>query len=170
MTAFTFEAFKIVSQANYAANLARVEDISIEEALANASTQFQKLVPNGPATVDHLFFDALEERTNKHVGFLWLGFQNRFGRKIACIYDIHIHESDRGRGFGKALMNFADQESRSGGATRVRLHVFYDNEVAKQLYLSMGFAPTNLDMRKDLAREAPPRSQVANIENRFLER
>ena len=108
MTALTFEGFKKDSQANYASELARVEDIPLEEALSSTSEQFQKLAPNGTETVGQSFFDVFETQSNELIGFLWLGFQNRFGRKVASINDIAIHETYRGRGFGKALLTLAE--------------------------------------------------------------
>jgi ribosomal protein S18 acetylase RimI-like enzyme len=150
MTTQSFEDFKNHSIGQYASDLARVEEISVEEAHTYASLQFQKLVPDGIATIDQIFLDAFDAQTDKPIGYLWLGFQTRFGRRIASINDICINESHRGQGFGKILMSLAEQEARKQNATRVRLHVFNDNEIAKGLYLSMGFAPTSLDMRKDL--------------------
>lgn len=150
-----FEKFKTESQSAYATNLAAVEVIPFEEALKNASEQFDKLVPNGAATPGQSFFDVIESSSSNSIGFLWLGFlwlgfQTRFGRKIASINDISIASEKRGKGFGKALMKLVEEEARKAEATRVRLHVFHHNEVAKKLYLSMGFQPTNLGMRKDL--------------------
>lgn len=150
MSTKAFEKFKIESQSTYASYLASVEIIPFEEALKYASEQFDKLVPNGIATANQLFFDAFETSSSKPIGFLWLGFQNRFGRTVASINDITIKPENRGKGFGKALMKLVEVEAQRAGATRIRLHVFHNNEVAKQLYFSMGFFPTNLDMRKDL--------------------
>jgi ribosomal protein S18 acetylase RimI-like enzyme len=150
MSPESFEEFKLKSQTGYAHDLARVEEISLDMALKNAAEQFNKLVSGGTATPDHLFFDVVDQQSNQTIGFLWLGFQIRFGRKIASINDISIHESSRGKGFGKNLMKRVEEEALKAGAASVRLHVFYSNEVAKSLYLSMGFKPTNLDMRKNL--------------------
>lgn len=150
MSVETFEKFKAESQSAYATNLAAVEVIPFEEALKNASEQFDKLVPNGTATPGQSFFDVIETNSGDSIGFLWLGFQNRFGRKVASINDISIVSKNRGKGFGKALMKLVEDEARKCAAVRIRLHVFHHNEVAKKLYLSMGFQPTSLDMRRDL--------------------
>lgn len=150
MSVETFEKFKTESQSTYATNLAAVEVIPYDEALKNASEQFDKLVPNGTATSGQAFFDVIESSSDQSIGFLWLGFQTRFGRKIASINDISIAPKNRGKGFGKALMKLVEEEAQKAGATRVRLHVFHSNQVAKSLYLAMGFEPTNLDMRKDI--------------------
>ncbi len=150
MSAETFESFKQDSQTEYATNLASVEDIPIEVALKNASEQFDKLVPTGTDTQGQSFFDVLETGSSKPVGYLWLGIQNRFDRKVVSINDITINPAYRGRGLGKSLMKLAEEEALKAGAARIRLHVFHSNDIAKRLYLSMGFVPTNLDMRKDL--------------------
>jgi ribosomal protein S18 acetylase RimI-like enzyme len=150
MTPQTFEEFKQQSQASYAGDFAKVEDISFETALKNASEQFERLVSGGLETQGQLFFDVLETATAKRLGFLWLGIQDRYGRKIASINDIMIEPSGRGRGLGKALMKLVEIESKKHGAVRVRLHVFHHNEVAKNLYTSMGFNPTSIDMRKEI--------------------
>ena len=150
MSAETFESFKRDSQTAYATNLASVEDIPIEVALKSASEQFDKLIPNGIATPGQSFFNVLETDSCKTVGYLWLGIQNRFDKKVVSINDITISPAYRGRGLGKSLMKLVEQEARKTGASRIRLHVFHSNEVAKSLYLAMGFIPTNLDMRKDL--------------------
>ena len=150
MSAETFEAFKQDSQTNYATGLARIEDIPLAVALKSASEQFDKLVHTGTDTSGQLFFDVIETALGKSVGYLWLGIQNRFDRKIVSTNDINISSAYRGRGLGKALMKLVEEESRKVGAARIRLHVFHSNEVAKRLYLTMGFEATNLDMRKDL--------------------
>ncbi len=150
MSEETFEVFKKDSQIGFAKNLASSEDISFEEALKHADQQFQRLVSKGIETQGQLFFDVFENQKNQPIGYLWLGLQERFGKKVASVNDIKIEVGYRGKGYGKALMKLVDDEARSARATRVRLHVFNHNEVAKQLYLSMGFIQTSLDMKKDL--------------------
>lgn len=150
MTKPSFEGFKKISQSGYASRLARVEEIPYELALQSASEQFQKLVPDGTQTSDQFFFDVFENQSGRVIGFLWLGLQTRFGRRIATINDILIQEKFRGKGYGKELIKLAEKEARLAGAIRLRLHVFYENEAARHLYLNMGFTPTNLDMAKTL--------------------
>ncbi len=150
MTTETFAAFKQTSQSNYTANLVSIEEIPLEVAARYASEQFDRLAPNGLDTQCQLFFDVIETASRQPAGYLWLGTQNRFGRKVVSINDIAIKSTYRGRGLGKSLMKLVEEESRKIGVSRIRLHVFHSNEVAKSLYLSMGFVPTNLDMRKEL--------------------
>ena len=107
-------------------------------------------MPNGTETSGQTFFDVIETISGDSIGFLWLGFQTRFGRKIASINDINIASANRGKGVGKALMKLVEDEARRCATVRIRLHVFHTNQIAKNLYLAMGFEPTNLDMRKDI--------------------
>ncbi len=145
-----FNQFKITSQNEYAKNFATAEGVSLEYGLKNAAEQFSKLVPHGLETPCQLFFEALEEKTDISVGYLWLSNKEHMGRKITSINDIIIHTMHRGRGLGKALMSCVEHEAQKAGSSKLRLHVFYHNEVARNLYARMGFQPTNLDMAKFL--------------------
>jgi ribosomal protein S18 acetylase RimI-like enzyme len=150
MSVEAFAKFKLESQSTYANYIATQEKISTAEALNYASEQFDKLVPDGITTANQKFFEVIETNADEPIGFLWLGFQNKFGRNVVSINDINIRSADRGKGFGKALIKLVEEESLKIGATRIRLHVFHCNEVALQLYLSLGFVPTSLDMSKEI--------------------
>jgi ribosomal protein S18 acetylase RimI-like enzyme len=150
MTPIEFDEFKKNSQHDFATVLASTEHIAISECLKNASEQFDRLVPEGLASSDQYFFKALDETLGEPIGYLWLGVQNRFGRKIMSINDIQVSVINRGKGFGKQLMKLVESEAKKVGAVRIRLHVFHSNEIAKKLYLSMGFQVTSLNMIKDL--------------------
>ena len=150
MTASEFDEFKFVSQNTYATDLAKVEGISIAQAQKYAAEQFDKLLPEGLRTNQQYLYTVALKDTDQSIGYLWLGLQNRFNRNIASINDVAISAVYRGKGLGKLLMGLVEQESRKMGAARIRLHVFNQNDVAKRLYLSMGFEPTNIDMKKEL--------------------
>lgn len=148
MTESVFNEFKVLSQREYAVHSSEVEGISTEDALKNVAELFARLVPNGRNTPGQLFFEVIEKKSGEAVGYLWLGIQERFGRKVTSINDIIVNESRRGEGFGKALMMCVEQESEKAGAKRIRLHVFQRNETARKLYESMGFQISSIDMFK----------------------
>ena len=148
MTDEEFEKFKVTSQREYATGFAECEGIEFEKALKGASEQFDRMITNGLQTPGHLFFQAIEEKSGESIGFLWLGIQDRLGRKVTSINDIFIQASHRGNGYGKALMKCVEHEAQKAGSKRIRLHVFQHNETARNLYTSMGFHPTNSDMVK----------------------
>lgn len=82
------------------------------------------------------------------MGYLWLGIQERFGRKVTSINDIIIKSHRRGESLGKALMKCVEQEAKKANTERIRLHVFQRNENARRLYEGMGFQVSSVDMFK----------------------
>ena len=148
MTDEVFEEFREISQTDYGSNFSKVENVALEVGIKNAREQFGKLVPDGLRTKDQFFFEAVDDNTQDKIGYLWLGVQERFGRKVVSINEISVKPPHRGKGFGKALMNCVENEAKKVGAQRIRLHVFHHNEIARKLYSSMGFKVSSLDMFK----------------------
>ena len=68
------------------------------------------------------------------------------------IYDVEIDEAHRGKGYGRAAMELAEEQARALGIGRIELNVFGGNEVARKLYLSLGYVETSVQMGKDLER------------------
>ncbi len=66
------------------------------------------------------------------------------------VYDIDVDEPYRGRGFGKAAMVFAEEEARRRELTRIALHVGARNDVARNLYRSLGFEENEIAMSKSI--------------------
>ena len=66
------------------------------------------------------------------------------------IYDVEIDEQFRGRGLGREAMGLAEQEARARGLARVELNVFGGNEVARNLYRSLGYEESAVWMGKDV--------------------
>lgn len=118
----------------------------VENVLKNVADQFARLVPDGRLTPGQLFFEVIEKKTGESVGYLWLGIQERLGRKVTSVNDIIVKSDRRGEGFGKALMKCVEQESKKAGAGRIRLHVFQRNEAARKLYESLGFQVSSVDV------------------------
>jgi ribosomal protein S18 acetylase RimI-like enzyme len=78
-----------------------------------------------------------------YIGHLWL-FQthNRFnGNKELWVWDISISVPNRNKGFGKVLMAYAKKRAEDLDFPELWLLVAEDNEIAKNLYLSCGYAP-----------------------------
>jgi len=55
------------------------------------------------------------------------------------IFDIHVEESLRGKGYGRAVMNTILSKSKELGAQRAYLQVVAGNTVAENLYGNLGF-------------------------------
>jgi ribosomal-protein-alanine N-acetyltransferase len=57
----------------------------------------------------------------------------------ACIHNIAVHPSQRGRGLGRLLLSAALAEAAGGGAARCYLEVRASNAAAHRLYETLGF-------------------------------
>ena len=68
----------------------------------------------------------------------------------AFIWDIAIVAEYRGRGYGRAALQALEPLVRELGYDSIGLHVFGDNEVARQLYRSVGYMETDVSMQKRL--------------------
>ena len=84
------------------------------------------------------------------VGVLWIGEEQDAPPEHWWVWTIEIDEPFRGRGFGRAGIELAEEESRRHGATQLGLNVFGDNHVARSLYTSLGYEISRLQMHKAL--------------------
>ncbi len=55
------------------------------------------------------------------------------------LHNIAVHPDYQGRGIGRGLMEAVDAYCREGNFKRITLEVRQDNDIARKLYLSLGF-------------------------------
>jgi ribosomal protein S18 acetylase RimI-like enzyme len=55
------------------------------------------------------------------------------------IHDVVVHESNRGQGIGRKMLQFLHTEAKSRGYCKVTLEVREDNPAALKLYASLGY-------------------------------
>ena len=84
------------------------------------------------------------------VGTLWFGPRHETDPGTCFIWDIEVLAEARGRGYGRAALVALEPIARDLGYSTIGLHVFADNEVARQLYRSSGYTETDVMMRKTL--------------------
>jgi ribosomal protein S18 acetylase RimI-like enzyme len=122
--------------------------VSPEGAGEKAAADMELLFPGGGPSAEQLVF--VIEAEGEAVGELWLCERDDMGRRTLFIYDLHVGEAFRGRGYGKAAMLLAEEEARRRGIDRISLNVFGRNAVARGLYLSLGYTENAVAMSKDL--------------------
>jgi ribosomal protein S18 acetylase RimI-like enzyme len=129
---------------------AMVDDAGVtpEGAKAKAAADIEQLFPGLQPSADQLVF--VVEADGEPVGELWLAERDDFGRRTLFIYDIHMDETQRGRGYAKAAMLLAEEEARRRGIGRLALNVFGRNTVARRLYQSLGYEENAIAMSKSL--------------------
>jgi ribosomal protein S18 acetylase RimI-like enzyme len=144
-----FPAFIERSKVEYARGIATQGGESEEFARAKSEADHATILPQGLETPGHWIF--VVEADGERVGVLWLA-EREHGREKECyIYDIEIDDAHRGRGFGRAAMQLAEAEARSHGLHRIALNVFGGNDVARNLYRSLGYVETSVQMAKEVA-------------------
>jgi ribosomal protein S18 acetylase RimI-like enzyme len=114
-----------------------------------ALEQSKALFPDGRPAAGQALFQVLDDYGTA-VGTLWIGPRDSDHPEAFWIWDVRIDESFRGNGYGRAAMELAEAEARSRGATELGLNVFGHNQVARQLYESMGYVATSIRMSKNL--------------------
>ena len=109
----------------------------------------RNILADGRATAGHDFRTARNE-AGESVGVLWFARTDGPGPITAFIWDIAVHPAFRGRGYGRATLEALEPIARALGCEAIRLHVFGDNDVARNLYLSTGYIETDVSMVKRL--------------------
>ena len=108
-----------------------------------------RLLPQGADTPGMSLFSAFDG--DLRVGYVWLNLEPRISTSgEAWIYDIEVDASLRGRGYGRRLLEAAEDEARRAGATYLGLNVFGANRVARSLYETSGYQVKTMQMRKEL--------------------
>lgn len=144
-----WEAWRIVSVASYAADMVRLGRWQPASAEQQAADLFARLVPDGRSTPGHEF-RSIVNAAGETVGALWFAAEDEIGRGTAFIWDIAIDPAFRGRRYGRAAMEALEPLARSLGYDAIRLHVFADNAIARNLYGSIGYTETDITMVKPL--------------------
>ena len=148
ITAEEFPAFVAASKAGYAHDIEVHGGQTRQAAQEKADADFPAVLPQGMATPGHSIF--IVEADGAAVGRLWLAERVSGGRRALFIYDISIEPDQQARGFGRATMVLAEEEARAHGIGRIELNVFGGNDVARNLYRSLGYVETSVQMGKDL--------------------
>jgi ribosomal protein S18 acetylase RimI-like enzyme len=142
-----YDAFIARGLAFYVEDMVRA-GIDREVAQAKADKDLPQLLPDGLATPGHSMY-AIEDG-GRFAGYLWLCDRDGELGHSLFVYAVEIDEAFRGRGLGRAAMVFAEEEARRLGIAKVALNVFGGNEVARGLYLSLGYTETAVHMEKSV--------------------
>ena len=121
-----------------------------ESAMEFSRAEYQRLLPEGPATKDAHLFEIRESATNLTVGTLWLAVQNSTGTPTGYVFNVEIAEEHRRKGYATRAFEALEPICRDLGLASVGLHVFAFNTAARRLYETLGYEVTGITMRKSL--------------------
>lgn len=93
-----------------------------------------------------------ETSSSGPIGTAWVALNDPRERG-PWIYAIEIDAAQRGKGYGRALLEAIEIDVASRGGANVGLNVFGGNAVARRLYESAGYQITSVYMRKELPRQ-----------------
>jgi ribosomal protein S18 acetylase RimI-like enzyme len=149
-TAADFQAWLTLAIPSYA--LGHVEDgqWTLAESIEKSKEAHALLLPQGEATPGHTFVLLRIDGEAEDAGHLWWAEVEAGGQNGAYVYGIEVEEHVRRRGVARAAFAELERIARARGLRFVSLHVFGHNHGARQLYEELGFAPTNITLRKNL--------------------
>ena len=131
-------------RAEYARGLISHVGMTREDAEAKVERDVAAVLPDGLATPGTRIW--MVEDDGRKVGTVFVGLRDAG----AWLYDITIDEAERGRGVGRAALTALENELRALGHTTVGLNVWGANEVARDLYRSLGWIEESVHMRRQL--------------------
>ena len=102
---------------------------------------------DGP-TIDKSALFVLEADDGSYAGHLWVMERDDFFSGVPRLFitTIGLYPDYRGRGWGKLLLERAEEEARARGLSRIALNVEASNEIAIKLYEGRGYRTTRLAM------------------------
>lgn len=143
----TYVAWRTATAQEYAAEKVKAGNWAEADADALAEAEFARLLPDGLDTVDHEVRSMVNDDGEK-VGYAWFTIEKRDVGRVVFIYDIAVDPAHRRHGYARLALAEIDAYARDHGCIGVMLHVFGENEAARQLYRSAGYLETNVMMLK----------------------
>src|SRR6202035_2404077 len=105
-----FDAWLPEMRDSYAQAMIDEGGFPAEGATAKAVADVERLFPGGRPSAEQLVF--VIEADGEAAGELWLAEREDMQQLCLFVYDIHLAEAHRGRGYAKAAMLFAEEEAR----------------------------------------------------------
>lgn len=151
MSADEFARFAAESIPAYAADKVTSGEWLPDAAVAFARQAFEQLLPQGLATPGHHLLTIRAHAQSPAVGRLWYGVEERGGRRIAYVYDLHVAPEHRRHGHALRALQALEADAVHQGLAGIALHVFGHNLTAQALYAKLGFRPTDINLFKTVA-------------------
>jgi GNAT superfamily N-acetyltransferase len=143
-----FEDFAAQDRERYARDMVENGGMSLAEAAAKAERDQAAVLTAGVATPGQALYFVTDVEDGARIGRVWLGDR----RPVLFVYAIWLDEAVRGRGLGRQIMRWIEQEAARRECDRIELNVFAGNSVARRLYQSLGYDEVAVYMRKDVSR------------------
>jgi ribosomal protein S18 acetylase RimI-like enzyme len=130
-----FEAWLAREVSGYAADLADSGSGSARSAATEAARSYTTYLPDGLDTHSNGIW--VIEADGRPVADIWLKYG--FEPDLTYVFGVGVRPEFRGRGYGRAAMLLGEAQARAAGDHFVGLNVFGHNQVAINLYTSLGY-------------------------------
>ena len=150
MTLNEYEIFRANCISLYIKEKIRANGFTEEEATKIANDDFNRILPDGFNSKNNFLLALVFD--NSCVGHLWYCIRGIEKIKRAFICDIFINENSRGKGLGRKAMTLLESEVKSQNISKIELHAFGHNEIAINLYKSLGYIITDVNMEKKIVK------------------
>jgi len=137
MSGDEYDEFERELLTSYAEDMAASGMLTADAARETSLRQIRKLLPDGSSTPGHFVFSARVDGVR--VGMLWVGISTDSEGPRSYVYNVEIDPTRRGEGWGRAVMVAAERHAIEHGCRLIGLNVFGFNDVARSLYLSLGY-------------------------------
>ncbi|MFE0588759.1 GNAT family N-acetyltransferase [Micromonospora echinospora] len=148
MTEEQYDRYRQHAEGSYARNIADSGAMPLPEAQEKSRRDHETLLPDGLNSPDHHLWTAYDGDTE--VGMLWLHVVPKSDGLHAFVFNIEVRQEMRRRGYGRAILETAEEWCRERDVVSVGLNVFGFNHAARSLYEQLGFETTSVQMRKRL--------------------
>lgn len=137
MTQSEFKIFAQWSIKDYAKELVKSGNQSLEKSLIESETEFNEMLPNGLNSKDNYLY-VIQNEELSDVGMIW--YQKHLHKpEIAFIGEFIIKEEFRKHGYGKDALKKVAEDAKEKNYNKMGLSVFKFNKIAYSLYLKCGF-------------------------------
>ena len=136
-----FAVFKEYSVADYAEDLMKEKDITREQALFDASKEFDAGLPEGPDTKNS-FVMNIQDESGKILGRIWYEYEtDEEGNLSVFLCDLLIFEQERRKGHASSAIFQMNRLAKADGCLYSSLFVWNHNPAGMSLYEKCGYRP-----------------------------
>ncbi len=134
-----FKNFFEKSICDYASDLVKSSNITMDEARIQAQAEFTEMLPDGLETKDNVLRIIVDVAEQKAVGIIWYLFEMTDDVKQVFLSDFFIKEEERRKGYASAALIEMEQDARRNGCAESIIYVWKHNPSGINLYNKCGY-------------------------------
>lgn len=134
-----FKIFFENSIFDYANDLMKSSNITMDEVRIQAQGEFEEMLPNGLETKDNVLRIIVDVAEQKTVGIIWYLFEMTDDIKQVFLSDFIIKEEERRKGYASAALIEMERDARKNGCVESIIYIWKHNPSGINLYTKCGY-------------------------------